>query len=185
MANKEVQFAQFHTINEFMIDEYRVQVLQDVLGNLDKIPHNKKAVAGQIKRHVKIPGFRNSNQAPLPLKVKGAVKTYKNNPEFVAHILSGWAELHQDLSRNVYNFLASREWELLPLETDRTKLPGFMITWPEDESFDVLTDAYLDYDKDEQQQNDDDIRLMIVWLSTRLPYQISHAQEENTSQPSD
>jgi hypothetical protein len=49
-----------------------------------------------------------------------------------------------------------------------------MITWPKGEEFDVLNQAFQEMYPD-QNFSSDDISLMVVWLSGRLPYQF----EEN------
>ncbi len=38
-----------------------------------------------------------------------------------------WSELHLELRQQIYDMLVERKWELLPVDTDRTKLPGFLI----------------------------------------------------------
>ena len=50
-----------------------------------------------IKRYVKLPGFRNSAQAPLSLKVKGSGEAFEKHPDFVAQVLMAWSELLPDL----------------------------------------------------------------------------------------
>ena len=49
----------------------------------------------------------------------------KKNPGFVAEILAGWCDLNTDLSEKVAALLKDRNWEALPIETDRSQLPGF------------------------------------------------------------
>jgi hypothetical protein len=59
---------------------------------------------------------------------------------------------------------------VLPLEADRRKLPGFIPKWPKDENFEILYSAFSEkyIDKD---TNPDDVSLMVVWVSLRLPYE--------------
>jgi hypothetical protein len=94
-----------------------------------------------------------------------------------AQVLQGWSELHPELGKKVYDFLKAREWEILPAEADRTKPPGFMTVWPEGQSYDVLDEAYQTmYPEDTIVLND--LRLMIVWISNRLPYDMYQEGDE-------
>lgn len=167
----KVKFLPFHAINEFMIDDYRQLVIQSVLGRFSKLDEEKqRKINGLIKKYVKVQGFRNSAIAPLPMKVNGCIDAFKKSPDFVSQILSGWYELHQELAESINELLESRGWKTLPLHADRSVLPGFMVEWPKKDDFETLIQAFRD---NNQQINvsDDDISLMIVWVSNRLPYE--------------
>ncbi len=170
MDDKQVQFLPFNAINEFMLSDYRQIVIQNVLSSYDRLPGERRSALNSIiKKRVQVPGFRNSVQAPALVKARASVSVFERRPEYVAQILQGWSELRPELRQKVYDFLKGREWDLLPPEADRTRLPGFMIVWPEGETYDVLGEAYNQaYPDDEVQEND--LRLMIVWLANRLPY---------------
>lgn len=171
-ASNQVQFVSFTAINEFMLPEYRQEVIQYVLGHLDDLlPERRHQVLSQLKRYLRLPGFRNSLAAPLAIKVKGAGSVFEEHADFVAQILMAWSELHPDLRAQVYDLLVERKWEILPAETDRTKLPGFLIRWPKEETYDVLNAAFIEKYPDAR-VHEYDVRLMIVWLSGRLPYDI-------------
>lgn len=169
--DEKVAFVPFNAINEFMIPEYRQVVIQKSLAGMNELPAGRKsALIKHIKRSLAVPGFRNSSLAPLPLKVKAAIKPFEKNPEFTAQILECWCELNSSLSGKLYELLKERGWELLPVEADRTQLPGFMIHWPEGENYDLLDQAFAEKWPDDATSHDD-IRLMAVWLSGRLPYE--------------
>jgi hypothetical protein len=68
--------------------------------------------------------------------------------------------------------LQNRKWELLPMEADRTRLPGFITVWPKGEDFEALNQAYAEAHPDAPAESND-IALMVVWLSARLPYSFS------------
>jgi hypothetical protein len=138
----------------------------------------QRKISGLIKRNVKVQGFRNSSLAPLPLKIKGAVENFEKSPVFVAEILEGWGELNKELAEIIYEFLNERNWETLPVATERSKLPGFLTRWPAKETFDGLISAFREKYK-EIEVSDNDISLMVVWISNRLPYELAEEQEEN------
>lgn len=176
--NKEVSFLPYHAINEFMTAEYRLNVIRGTLDVLPSLPDNVSGRLNQfIKKTVNIPGFRNSLKAPTSLKVKPMVESFEKNPGFVAALLAAWAEGHLELRQNVYDLLLARGWDILPLDADRSKLPGFMTIWPNGENFEVLNAAYIERYPDHE-QNQDNVSLMIVWMSGRLPYQFSDAETE-------
>ncbi len=170
MDDNQLQYFPFHAINEFMLPEYRLHVLQSVMAGFDRLPGERRAAINNlIKRHMQVPGFRNSALAPAPVKAKAAVAVFERRPEFVAQILQGWSDLHPELRQKVHDFLKERQWEVLPPEADRTRLPGFLTTWPQGETYDVLGEAYAQaFPGDAVEEND--LRLMIVWLAGRLPY---------------
>jgi hypothetical protein len=169
MDDKKVLFYPFHAINKFMLLEYRREVLQQVLSDTSKLSGGQRgALNGDIKRLVKVPGFRNSSIAPLPLKIRGAESTFEHNSGFTARVLEGWSEIHGDLKQQVYDLLKSRNWEILPVEADRTKLPGFLGDWPKEETYEVLNKTFSETYAGSP-ASEYDVRLMIVWLSGRLP----------------
>lgn len=178
--NKEVQFFPFHAINEFMTDEYREAVIRSVLQRQAELPESLRSSLERLtQKTVRVPGFRNSSKAPAGLRLKPTIEAFKKNPALAAVILAAWAALHAQLSAQVFDLLRGRGWELLPADADRTKLPGFLTKWRKGEDFDTLYQAYLQ----EYQNNNapkDDVSLMVVWLSGRLPYEF---YETDQAQP--
>ena len=177
MDEKKVSFLPFHALNEFMRPEYRQGVVHAVITGLPGLPEKQQAAVNQlIKKLVQIPGFRNALQAPSPLKVKPAIKTFEKSPAFVAAVLSAWTEMHPDLRQQVYDLLVARGWEVLPVDADRTKLPGFLTTWPANEDFSVLNQAFHETYPDVEASSDD-VSLMAVWLAGRLPMETGAPEE--------
>jgi hypothetical protein len=179
MDNKKAEFFPFHGINEYMLPDYRLHVIQTAFQKFDQLPGERRsAINGLVKRYVQVPGFRNSTQAPAGIKGRSAVSTFEQRPEFTAQILQGWSELNPDLRQKVYDFLKAREWELLPPDADRTRLPGFLIEWPKGQDYDVLGEAFKTMYPDNSYE-ENDLRLMIVWLSGRLPYDMYEEADES------
>jgi hypothetical protein len=173
MPDKEekISFLPFHAINEFMRPDYRDKVIHLVFENWEQIPENlQKSLDNATKKSIQIPGFRNSAKAPIVLKIKNAKSAFEKSPQLVALVLSAWATLNSKLRQQVFDILQDHHWKLLPTDTDRTILPGFMTVWPEGETFDHLYEAYQQA-YPESQMDSDDVSLMVVWLSNRLPYQ--------------
>lgn len=170
--DKKARFLPFHAINEYMLNDYRQLVIQSVLGNFNKLADERqRRINALIKNHVRIQGFRNSAVAPLPLKINGCIDTYKKSHEFVAQILEAWSEINSETKKTIFRYLEERSWKLLPIEADRSLLPGFMLEWPKEDSFEILIDSFRDKYPD-YPLSDDDISLMVVWLSNRLPYEM-------------
>jgi hypothetical protein len=171
MEEQTAQFLPFHAINEFMRSDYRLEVVRVTLNSLPALPVSFRSPIEQMTRmFVQVPGFRNSAKAPLGRRVRPTAETFEKNPHLVAAILSAWAEIHAGLRGQVFDLLVERGWDLLPPTADRTQLPGFLMTWPDGESFESLYQAFNEK-YPEIQVNSDDVSLMIVWLSVRLPYQ--------------
>jgi hypothetical protein len=172
MDNNEAKFIPFHAVNEFLLVDYRQKLIQTVLADISQLSDERRNNINRLtKRLVSVPGFRNSTLAPAPVKARAAVSAFEKSPEFVANILAGWVELKPDLAQKVFDLLVNRGWELLPLETDRTKLPGFLTRWPKTETFEVLDEEYEKaYPQDGEHEYD--INLMIAWLWGRLPFDL-------------
>lgn len=170
MTDDQAEFLPFHALNEFMRPDYRLAVVRAALTALPQLPAPMRApIDALTKQIVRVPGFRNSLQAPLPLRAGPIAAAFEQSPELVSAILAAWAESHTDLRQNVYDLLKARNWEILPPDADRTKLPGFLTHWPDGEDFETLNKAFAELYPDTT-ANSDDVSLMVVWMSGRLPY---------------
>lgn len=180
MDDNKIRYLPFHAINEFMLDDYRQQVITKVLREVEKLPGERKGrVNGMVRKYVSLPGFRNSALAPLALRVKGSITPFERRPEFTAQVLQGWSDLLPELRGQVHAMLEAREWKnLLPPDADRSKLPGFMTEWPKSETYDVMDKAFAEMYPDSGAA-EYDIRLMAVWVANRLPYELFEDEEED------
>jgi len=166
-----MEFLPFSAINMFMRPDYRLIVIQKVFNSISTSPLEiKKRFNNNLKKYVSVPGFRNSTLAPGSLKIKPFISAFEKQPDLTAFTLEVWALSNPILFDNVFDLLVTRGWELLPKETDRTKLPGFLVTWKNGETFEGIINAFRERFPEEN-INEDDISLMAVWLSGRLPYQ--------------
>ncbi|MCI0519720.1 MAG: hypothetical protein L0Z70_05615 [Chloroflexi bacterium] len=171
--DKKVMFLPFHALNEFMTSEYRQEVVRRALNALPDLPENLSAeINRQTGKSVRIQGFRNSLKAPAALRFKPTLEAFEKSPALVAAILAAWAETHPDLRQQVYALLQARQWELLPIDADRARLPGFITVWPKGEDFEALNRAFSEM-YPEARAESNDVSLMVVWLSLRLPYAFS------------
>lgn len=178
MDDKQFQFLPFNAINEFMLPDYRLHVIQTVFSGLKKLPKERsEAINRVVKKHVQVSGFRNSLMAPPAVRARGAVTAFERRADFAAQVLQGWSELHPELRQQVYDFLTGREWDVLPADADRTQLPGFLPEWPAGQNYDVLGQAFAEKFA-EGKPEENDLRLMIVWLAGRLPYGMYEEEEE-------
>jgi hypothetical protein len=191
---EKTEFLPFHAINEFMRPDFRLNIIRETLSSEqlnDETCLND--LNKQIKKSVKIPGFRNSDKAPALVKVLPTSKAFEKNPDLVAALLTCWVEIHSDLRNEVFNLLSGRnwpifngtdlpeiaslamdvikEWPIFPLEFDRARLPGFYIHWPKGEDFEILYDSFAQLYPDSDASKDK-VSLMVVWLTMRLPYEV-------------
>jgi hypothetical protein len=180
-AKKQAEFIPFHAINEFMRNDYRLTEIRTALSALSGLERGLSAPIDRLtKKLVRVPGFRNSVKAPVSVKAVAMVKPFEKSPKLVAAILAAWAESKAELRQQVYNLLTGREWKILPVEADRTKLPGFLTRWPEEDSFEVLYTAYTEANPD-YDASIDDVSLMVTWLAGRLP--IEKISKDELSEP--
>jgi len=159
-----------------------MRVVRFTLNALPGLPEEYRARVDRLTRKtVQVPGFRNSAKAPVAVRVKPTADAFEKSPQLVAAMLSAWAEAHPALRQQIYDLLVSRGWDILPVEADRTKLPGFITKWPKDEDFEKIISAFKEKYPDETVE-DDDISLMVVWLSARLPYQTENEESQVAEQ---
>ena len=169
LMNEKLQFIPFHAINEFMRSDFRLSMLRGTMQSLkDLAPKTQRAVDKLTKKYVKVPGFRNSAKAPATIKAVNMVKPFEKEPKLVAEMLSAWAEAHPNLRQGVFDVLTGFNWQLLPIEANRARLPGFLTQWPEEDDYEAIYDAYTQAHPDAE-HSIDEVSLMAVWLSLRLP----------------
>lgn len=185
MTDQRVQFLPFHAINEFMRPDYREEVVRFTLTELHRLPGDFRASIDRLTKNlVRVPGFRNGSKAPLGVRVHPMCDAFEKSPLVVAVVLHVWAEEHSELRSQVYELLKERNWEVLPPEADRTKLPGFLTRWPDGEDFDVLTKAFCERFPDVEASSDD-VSLMVVWIGGRLPYDVGGEDDEEDEDEND
>jgi hypothetical protein len=173
MDDKRIAYFPFQAINEYMLPEFRLNVIGTVLRGLENLSGARRAALNNlIKRNISVPGFRNSAAAPLGVKIRSAVSPFERRPDFAATLLQAWSELLPDLRDRVHVMLQTRSFEnVLPPEADRSKLPGFQTAWPKTETYESLDQAFYDANPGFEATSND-IRLMVVWLVNRLPYDL-------------
>jgi hypothetical protein len=168
--NKKTQFLPFHAVNEFMRDDFRLVILQEVFLNLEKGDKEQLIHINRLfSKGVQIAGFRNSSQAPLAVKIRHSISLFERSAEFSALILQNWSQLHLSLRNDIWQILDRKDWKPLPVEVDRSLLPGFMVDWPKGDTFETFITAYRETARDST-ESDDNICLMVVWLGNKLPY---------------
>jgi hypothetical protein len=183
VAEKQVEFLPFHALNEFMRPDFQQTVVRAALAAMPTLPNSLRAPIDRLtKQLVRVPGFRNAAQAPPAIRTAPTVAAFEKSPELTAAILAAWAESRPLLRAQVWDLLHSRGWELLPPDADRTKLPGFLTRWPSGEDFEALNSAYTTAHPDETQTTDD-VSLMVVWVSGRLPVDVDEADEAGEGEP--
>ncbi len=173
MSDKtKIEYVPFRAVNEFMREDYRLTILQEVFTALDQCTSmQKQLILRLFSKGVQIPGFRNSSMAPLPIKIKNSPSIFERSNEFAATIMECWSNLHPVLKTEMLELLTERGWKPQPLAVDRSMLPGFQIDWPKIDTFEVLGKAICDAHPD-LNESDDNISLMAVWVGNRLPYNL-------------
>jgi len=200
----ELQFLPFHAINEFMRPDFRLLVIRETLSVLQSLSEDTSSTVNRlIHKQVKIPGFRNSEKAPSVVKVIPTGKIFEKSSDMVAAILMAWSESKDTLRQQVLDLLTGRgwktfpdeiksiadisipktanDWAILPAHVNRAKLPGFIIFWPKGEDFETLYDHFNKLYPDSSASMDQ-VSLMVVWLTLRLPYNITEDETESTSE---
>lgn len=178
MTAEKTEFIPFNAVNEFMREDFRNAVLRTVFDGLNTLPLAlRKEVDLATRKLVSIPGFRNSVAAPVALKARHAVGPFEKNAAFTANILQAWTALHLELGGQVHALLTSLGWTLLPLDSIRTKLPGFLTEWPQGQDFEAINRAFQD-SYPQSTANPDEVSMMAVWLSGKLPVKTTILEQD-------
>jgi len=168
----------FHAVNEFMRDDYRLVILQEALSDQTiNTPELRQRIGRMVSKGVQIPGFRNSNLAPVGIKIKNSTSLFERSPEFAAAVMEAWSHQHADLRSKMAELLASRGWLIPPVDDDHSLLPGFQLDWPKADTYEVLIEE-LRKNAPDLRETDDDISLMAVWIGNRLPYNLYEDEEK-------
>jgi len=157
------------SLNVFLLPDFRREILTTVLNQKDNLsPEIMQELRQAIKEFVKISGFRNPLAAPQALQVRAMESPFEKESRFVKAILSSWADINSDLQAKVQAVLPELGFEpndQAPLYPDPEN--AFAVGWPEDLSFEKLAD--LVKQKTETDASSNEISLMTVWLTGRLP----------------
>lgn len=168
-TNTQFQFIPFNAINEFMRNDFRLNIIRATLISKGELNRKYAAPIDRLTRkHVKVAGFRNSLKAPFTILAVAMVKAFEKQPDLVAAILNAWSESNSELRSQISVLLVEKGWDLLPIEVDRSKLPGFLTEWPEEDDYEELYEAY-NKSFPENKVSIDETSLMVIWLSGRLP----------------
>jgi len=166
----------FHAINEFMRDDFRMEIIRKTLLALPSLSSEfREPIDRLTNRFIQVQGFRNSAKAPVGMRLKPSAETFKKNPEFARSIVSTWAAINPELIKQVSDLLVERNWQ--PMSAGNLNdQPGFLTTWPSGESFETVIIAFQEKYPDST-QNPDEVSLMVVWVSGRLPYNSTNDQD--------
>jgi mannose-6-phosphate isomerase class I len=157
------------SLNVYLLPEFRRDIFTTVVDHWDIFsPEKKRELTQAIKEFVKISGFRNPLAAPQPLLVRAMEAPFEKESRFVKTILSAWAEVNSDLQAKIEPLLSEFGFEtngqaLLYPDPDN----AFLVGWPEELSFEKLADLLKQ--KSNLEASPDEISLMTVWLTGRLP----------------
>lgn len=170
--DKKIEYIPFNAVNEFMREDFRLLVLQEVFSKLEQCTAmQRQLILRLFSKGVQISGFRNSGLAPLPIKIKNSTTLFERSAEFAGTIMECWSNLHSKLKEAMFTVLSERDWNPHPIALDRSRLPGFQIVWPKADTFDSLIKSIQD-SQPNLQESDDNISLMAVWVGNRLPYNL-------------
>ena len=165
----EKEYLPFKAINVFIEREYLEKVTKDVLegkGALSK--DDQIQLANFFRNQVSVLGFRNPVRAPLSLQVNAYASAFEKKEEVIPFTLTIWAKIKTDLAKTVKQWLESEGWEDLALERQYDETAGFLSDWPKAFTFEEIEEKFkqanpkVDFDRD-------DLILMVLWISGRLP----------------
>lgn len=167
MTNNE--YLPYKTINVFIERDHLQKILESILQNIKTLPKDDQISFGNFFReHVEIFGFRNPMRAPLPLQINAFVRAFEDKDEVIPFTLSTWTKINENFSKIVKEWLNSKGWKELRFEKKFDETEGFTRDWPENLTFENLKEEFNKVQKDLEYE-DNDLMLMIMWISGKLP----------------
>jgi hypothetical protein len=167
MPDKE--YLPFRAINVFVERDYLENVTKEILEGKGTLSRDEQtAFTSFFRKHVSVLGFRNPVRAPLSLQINAFASAFEQKEEVIPFTLTNWAKIKSDLAKTVKKWLESEGWEGLDLERQYDENEGFSVDWPDEFTFDEIEEKFkqahpkADYDRD-------DLILMVLWISGRLP----------------
>jgi hypothetical protein len=159
----------YKAINVFVERDYLNQILEETLMGKSKLSKKEQIqFANQLKHYVNVLGFRNPTIAPLPLQVRALRSAFVEKDEVIPFILSTWVKININFAEKVKTWLVKNQWKNLAYEREYQETEGFLISWPDDLTFDNIVKKYKK-DHPEEDFDRNDLILMVIWLSGRLP----------------
>lgn len=163
------EYLPYKTINVFINRDYLNQILENILNNKEKLSkENQISFAKQFRQHINVLGFRNPLLAPLPLQVRAYASAFEEKDDVIPFTLSSWAQINAGFAEKVRSWMEKQNWNVLPLERHFNESEGFINEWPNKMTFEKLTKKYKK-DHPDDEINQDDLILMVIWISGQLP----------------
>ncbi|MGI6741917.1 MAG: hypothetical protein ACOX7C_10690 [Brevefilum sp.] len=166
----ETETFSFKTLNVFINRDYLEDVLEYILLNKDKLTKEEQInFANEFRHNVSVLGFRNPSRAPQSMQLKAYITAFEEKNEVIPFTLNTWTKLNHEMAETVMEWLKSKNWEHLTFERKFHESEGFLDQWPEDLPFEKLV---VEFKKDHPKLvvSDDDLILMIIWISGLLPH---------------
>jgi len=159
----------FKTINVYLERGFLEKILEQILRNIRNLPKETQIEFTQVfKKFVTVLGFRNPLHAPLPLQIKAFANAFEEKEEIIPFTLSAWATLNNELANGVFDWLKSKKWTDLEKNRGYEDSLGFSNDWPESQPLESISKKFEESNP-KIQSTDDEIMLMILWISGRLP----------------
>jgi hypothetical protein len=167
MAENEI--LAYKSINVFIEREYLEDLLGRILQAKGDLPKEEQiAFNNQFRKYITVLGFRNPLRAPRQLQINAYASAFEAKDEVVPFTLSTWTKQNQDVANHVLKWLDAQGWKDLSLERTFNDSDGFISDWPKNLSFEKITKKFKK-DNPDMDVNDDDLILMVLWISGKLP----------------
>ena len=161
----------YKAINVFLDRDYLEQFLEKLLKEKETLPKKVQiSFNNELKKYVTILGFRNPVRAPLPLQVNAYASAFEEKDEVIPFTLSTWTKIASEFAEGVMTWLQVDGWDDIALERQFDENEGFKKEWPEALTFDKLVEGFKKANPDLDFSRND-IILMVLWISGRLPNQ--------------
>jgi hypothetical protein len=163
----------YKTINVLMDRDYLDQILEDVLVGKNKLSKKEQITfSNQFRHYIKVLGFRNPTIAPFPLQLRAYRSAFIEKDEVIPFTLSVWVKTHLEFADKVKTWMENNDWKTLGFEREYQESEGFTNAWPDNLSLDQLVSNF-EKDHPDAKFDRNDLILMVIWLSGKLPQEES------------
>ena len=164
-----IETVPFKAINVYINQEYLESVMKTVLTDYKKLSKQEQIDFTRfLRKYVTILGFRDPSRAPLSLQINALAKAFEAKDEVIPTVLSIWTKANKKLAADVKAWLEENKFKNLEMEREYSEDAGFTTDLPKKMDFDKVEKDFAKANPDAKYERDDLI-LMVLWLSGRLP----------------
>jgi len=157
-------------LNVYLTSEFRRQILSEVLDQKNALNSDTRTrFLNFFKEKLKVPGFRNSTNAPKAKLIKATEALFEKDSNFISAVLNAWTELIQSKTIGLDHVLQNLGFDLKMTDTSYSEHDSsFEVGWPKAINYESLFTKVTQQLK-AFELNSDELAMVTIWKTGKLP----------------